>query len=705
MFLAEAFKFHLQLQEKIPKKLVKEKQRVSTESSKSSFSSSSRSSSFSSLDQNKTAQIETSSFNQTIFPETPTRPMKQTIVPETPTQPTNQPNVSLQLRQPSLDLRDVVKDSIYREARALSVKTGGKGEAMGNTLIYIDSPRPLQAPKSVKPRATGLNDSFRILAKLREAPRNYKEHRDGFTLSSLKDAPRLSYDGRISQDAYKSTIKLKELPRLSLDGRQGSIRGSAPEPKSNFLLKDLQRRNGNSGNMLNHQQEPEISKRPSSIVAKLMGLESTPQSTSTSENSLEIMSSCQADKYDRFSEATDETKQNRISRSPRNSQDHVSPRLKNADSVIRPTSGSRFPIEPAPWRQPEGSQSSELPAFMHGETTTKAPNCPSIYGEIEKRLSELEFKKSGKDLRALKQILEGMQKTKEALDTKRERAANFASQTSKNSSSYQSSNLESPRKLQNKDPISATIKGSPSPKSHKSPTVIMKPVNLIRRTSDPAPSMIPTENMSVLRKPHGSADGRKFSMQSAKDLVSRNNHIQGPFNRLTCATDKTTSVRTSKSASALKLPQHIIGENNTCSATVSPRWQQRKFGLQKQSPPPTIPSSDSSKTNRQHTKQPVGPNSPGRKVRPRSPNLQQCNEQLSEISSAMRDLSHEIDAISLKSESSINFNSHMDTELTEVTSTNQSDKINTTFFQQDGQKQSVSVLAIIYPCEYFNYPV
>ena len=71
----------------------------------------------------------------------------------------------------------------------------------------------------------------------------------------------------------------------------------------------------------------------------------------------------------------------------------------------------------------------------------------------------------------------------------------------------------------------------------------------------------------------------------------------------------------------------------------------------------------------------------------------------------MRDLSHEIDAISLKSESSINFNSHTDTELTEVTSTNQSDKINTTFFQQDGQKQSVSVLAIIYPCEYFNYPV
>ena len=658
---------------------MKEKQRVLTESSITSFSSSSCSSS-SSLEHSKPAQFEPSTFNQTIFPKTPTRSM-------------NQPNVSVKLSQQSLDLRDVVKDSIYREARALSVKTAGKEEAMGNTLIYIDSPRPLQPPKSVRPRAPGLNDSFRVLSKLQEAPRSYKEEKDGFTLSSLKDAPRLSYDGRVSQHACKSAIKLKELPRLSLDSRAGSIRGSTSEPKSNIHWKDLQRRNGNSSNLLNHHQEPKSSKRQSSIVAKLMGLEAAPESISTSENSLEIICSCQADKYDSFPESsrtTDENQQNRISGSPRNSQkDHISPRLKNADSVMRPTSGSRFPIEPAPWGQPDRSQSSQPPSSKYWETTTKAPNCPSVYGEIEKRLAELEFKKSGKDLRALKQILEAMQKTEEALDTKRERASNFASQTSKNSSSHQSSNLASPRKLQNKDPISASIKGSHSPKSYKSPIVIMKPVNLIRRTSDSASSMTLTESMSDLCKPHDTADGRKVNIRTAKDLIPRNNHIKGPSSPLTCSTDKNTSVRTSKSTPALKVPSHIIGENNTSSATESPRLQQRKFGLQKQSPPPTIPSSDSSKPSMQRIRQPIGPNSPGRKIRPKSPSSQQCNEQLSGI--AMRDLTHEGDAISLQSESNISFSSHMDTE---VTSNNQSDKINTTFFQQDGQKQNVSVLAI-----------
>uniref|UniRef100_A0A2N9INE6 DUF4378 domain-containing protein n=1 Tax=Fagus sylvatica TaxID=28930 RepID=A0A2N9INE6_FAGSY len=610
--------------EKIPKKFVKEKQRVLTESSITSFSSSSCSSS-SSLEYSKPAQFEPSTFNQTIFPKTPTRSM-------------NQPNVSVKLSQQSLDLRDVVKDSIYREARALSVKTAGKEEAMGNTLIqqkkkgntliYIDSPRPLQPPKSVRPRAPGLNDSFRVLSKLQEAPRSYKEEKDGFTLLSLKDAPRLSYDGRVSQHACKSAIKLKELPRLSLDSRAGSIRGSTSEPKSNIHWKDLQRRNGNSSNLLNHHQEPKSSKRQSSIVAKLMGLEAAPESISSRENSLEINSSCQADKYDRFSESsrtTNENQQNQISGSPRNSQkDHVSPRLKNADSVMRPTSGSRFPIEPAPWRQPDRSQSSQPPSFKYWETTTKAPNCPSVYGEIEKRLAELEFKKSGKDLRALKQILEAMQKTKEASDTKRE-----------------------------------------------------------KERSDPASSMILTESMSDLCKPHDTADGRKVDIRTAKDLISRNNHIKGPSSRLTCSTDKNTSVRTSKSTPALKVPRHIIGENNTSSATESPRLQQRKFGLQKQSPPPTIPSSDSSKPSMQRTRQPIGPNSPGRKLRPKSPSSQQCNEQLSGI--AMRDLTHEGDAISLQSESNISFSSHMDTE---VTSNNQSDKINTTFFQQDGQKQN-----------------
>ncbi|GJT52359.1 longifoli 2-like protein [Tanacetum coccineum] len=47
---------------------------------------------------------------------------------------------------------------------------------------------------------------------------------------------------------------------------------------------------------------------------------------------------------------------------------------------------TRIPLEPAPWKQ---------------EVSSK-----SVYGQIEKRLIEVEFKTSCKDLRAPKQILE-----------------------------------------------------------------------------------------------------------------------------------------------------------------------------------------------------------------------------------------------------------------------------------------------------------
>ncbi|KAG6660180.1 hypothetical protein CIPAW_03G087900 [Carya illinoinensis] len=655
-----------------PKNLVKERHRVSTESSKTSLSSSSCSSSFSSLDY-KIAQFESSSYNQPSFPETPTRPM-------------NKPNASLQSRQQSHDLRDVVKDSIYREARILSVKTCRKEEAVGSTLKYIDSPRPLQLPNSIKPRASSANDSVCVLAKLQES-RNYKEEKASLKLLSLKEAPRLSYDGRVSQDASKSTIKLKELPRLSLDSRVGSIRGSASETKSNFLLKDLQRRSENSSNMLNQQQEPESSKRSSTIIAKLMGLEAFQQSPLTNENPLGFISNCQTEKSDHFSNSrtTDGNKQNQIPRSPRKShKDPIQARLKNDDHVIRPTSGSRFPAEPTPRRQPDGNQSSQQTSFGHGKVTTKASNsCPSVYGEIEKRLAELEFNKSGKDLRALKQILEAMQKPKEALDTKKEQASEFASQRRNYGNSLQSSNLASPRKLQNKDPISDTIKGSHSPKSYRPPTAVMKPVKVIRRTSDCASNIIPIERMSRPNKHADTANGRKVDTLRAKDLAPGSNYLKDHFSSLSCSTDKKTNARTSKSTSALTAPRHIIGENNMSSATVSPRLQQRKLRSQKQSPP-TIPSLDSSNAIRQPTRQPMGSNSPSRKLKLRSPSLQQCNDQLSETSSGMRDLSHQGDTISLQSESNISLCSDIDME---ILRTNQSDKINTTFSQQDGKKQ------------------
>ncbi|KAF2313678.1 hypothetical protein GH714_012677 [Hevea brasiliensis] len=220
-------------------KAIKEKQRVSTESSRTSFSSSSCSSSLSSLECNRASHLEPCSFNQTIGPETRVRDLPSPIY---------QPNASFQSSQQSLDLRDVVKDSIYREARGLSVKTVSKGESRGQTLKYFDSPRPLQQPKSVNPKVSGLKGSFQVLHKLQEEPRKSSEEKLVSSTSRLKDARRFSYDGRESRDTYKSAIKLRELPRLSLDSRTGSMRGSTTEMKSSDPIGDLERGNRNFSN-------------------------------------------------------------------------------------------------------------------------------------------------------------------------------------------------------------------------------------------------------------------------------------------------------------------------------------------------------------------------------------------------------------------------------------------------------------------------
>ncbi|CAK7355724.1 unnamed protein product [Dovyalis caffra] len=436
--------------EKNPKGL-KEKHTTSTESSRSSFSSSPCSSSISSLECSKASQLEPSSFKQNVVPKNHAWDSHR-----------YQPNGSLQSSQQSLDLRDAVKDSIHREARGISVKTSTKREAGGQTLKYIDSPRPLRYSNSVDPKVPAPRESFRVRHKLQEAPSKSSEGKNDSLTGGLKDARRFSCDGRESRDTLKSTIKLKELPRLSLDSRAGSIRGSNPEMKSNYLLRDLERVDGNSNSFLNNQQDPGSNKRPSSVVAKLMGLEVLPDPMSTSGNqTMQIKSHLdEENKFLRSSRTTDLDKQNRISGSPRNShKEPTSPNQRNAASVKKHTATSKFPIEPAPWRQPDGSRGSQTLALKNRATLTEVPcSSLSVYGGIEKRLAQLEFQKSGKDLRALKQILEAMQKTKEILGTGKE-ALSFETQTSIASSLDQSSKLANLQDLQS-SAISVPTKGA-----------------------------------------------------------------------------------------------------------------------------------------------------------------------------------------------------------------------------------------------------
>ncbi|XP_048327926.2 protein LONGIFOLIA 1 [Ziziphus jujuba] len=648
--------------EKNTKKVVKEKRRISTESSRTSFSSSSCSSSFSSVDYNRTTHIEHSQSSQTSFAETPTRDLL-----------INKPNASKQSSRQSLNLRDAVKDSLHREVRGVSLKTATK-DAVVQTLKYIDSPRPSQPQKSVKPRFSGLNVSLRVY-----------EEKDGCTHSTPREIRRLSYDEKESRDMLKSTMKLKELPRLSLDSRERPVRGSTCEPKSNYLRKDLQQEKMNCNEMINLQQEPGSSKRPSSfIVAKLMGLETFPESTSTHNDSLRLTSTCQTDKYDplaRSSRASNENRTDPFSGSSRNSHKAAaSLQMKNADAVTKATFSQKFPIESAPWRNPHGSRSSQSPAFKCQEAPTKTTNSsPSVYGEIEKRLAELEFKTSAKDLRALKQILEAMQKTKEILDDKKDQTSNFVAQMSNNSSLDHSTKLAIQSNLQSSISNSPKAKASKSPKSYKSPIVIMKPAKLVGKNIDPTSTVSSNNNLFGLPKlqTNDLAENRKndANKRTAKSVTPKRTYIANPINQHHSSMDKIPTTQTSK------MPQNSREDKGASSGktsgTSSPRLQHRRFVMDRQA---CLPSPDPTKTRRQQSRQPIESGSPGRKYRPKSPNPQRSNDHLCESTTNIRTLSQQDDDSSLQSESNA---SNRDNEVTSII---QPPKTHDTYFKHK-QKQ------------------
>uniref|UniRef100_A0A5B6ZH62 DUF4378 domain-containing protein n=1 Tax=Davidia involucrata TaxID=16924 RepID=A0A5B6ZH62_DAVIN len=684
-------------------KNVNEKQRVSTESSRPSFSSSSRSSSFSSLDCSRTAQPETSSFDRIIFPETPSRESAM-----------NQSSASPQFRRQSLDIRDVVKDSMYREARGLSGKSTTKEEVADSVMKHRDSPRPLQLSKSIdgsygvgisgkQNLPADLKESLRVLAKLREAPlysneardgsRSSYDSKDGSLFSIPKDAPRFSCDGREtnrlsfeSRDTFKSTPKLKELPRLSLDSREGSMQSFNSDSKSKFLLRNSQRDSGNSNDRIpSVQQTSGTQTRPPSVVAKLMGLETLPDSALASDSQMGLIKICSVKDPDPFSsslKSTEPCRPIRISNSSRKSwKEPTSPNWKNPDLVMKPISSSRFPIEPAPWRQLDGNRGSQKPAFRHLKApTARASNSfPSVYSEIEKRLKDLEFTQSGKDLGALKQILETMQ-AKGLLETRREEQdSNFATQRDhepKYMTPDQTARLVNQRKPQSSRVTNSTTRGANSSRNFESPIVIMKPAKLVEKSGIPASSVIPIDGLSGLPKLRDGnlVDNRKGSVnrRTAKDQIPKTSHRDNAVN----STEKKINNRNLKSTRTLTRPQQLPKENTTSSlkssGSVSPRLQQKKLELEKRSRPPTPPS-DSSKSRRQSNKQQPESGSPGGKRRPKSSNLQKSDNQLSEISSETRNLSYQEDDLSPQSDSHIILDSKIDIE---VTSSDRSAEIN-----------------------------
>ncbi|CAF2109335.1 hypothetical protein HID58_081350 [Brassica napus] len=283
-----------------------------TESSRVSFSSSCSSSSLLSSELNREeTQPEISPYDRVIFPESPT------------SDPVMSRGKGFAAHM-GLDLRDVVRDSMYREVKALS-------EVCRHKRREEDSPRPYGLKHSTP---VDFNESCKALAKLRTtSQRCYNE-------VDMKDA---------SHNKFKSGKKVKESPKLSLDSRD------------HVDLKAGDSKLSRSSTM---------NKRPPSVVAKLMGLETLPGSPLGSPRSL---------RKDTASSSS-------------------SPRWRSSEFVMKPLSSLRFPTEPAPWKQTD-----------RRSLTKHKQACKPLSQPMEKRLKGVEINHPKKDLRALNEILEAMQ--------------------------------------------------------------------------------------------------------------------------------------------------------------------------------------------------------------------------------------------------------------------------------------------------------
>ncbi|MCD9639522.1 hypothetical protein HAX54_024104 [Datura stramonium] len=586
-----------------------------------------------------------------------------------------------------------------REAQRFSAGSTMKEEVTESMLKPGGSPRPVQTlknfdgaydsgPNGKQNLPVDLKESLRVLAKLREAPWYSSEHReltrslsyhskDTSSLAVLKDGPRFSYDGREtnllpfeSRDISKSTVKLKELPRLSLDSRVSPVRSLNSEPKSNFSSKSMQKDSGNtnakSPTLL---QTSGTQARPPSVVAKLMGLETLPDAISSTDSKTGLSKSSLVEEpvsFPRSSEASDPFKPIRTSNSSKNLwKEPTSPRWRNPDMAMKPI--SRFPIEPAPWKQPDRTRVYEKPTSR----TTKAPvkpahPFPSVYSEIEKRWKDLEFAHSGKDLRALKQILEAMQ-AKGLLETeKEEQGSNFTGQKEhhqKFASPAQSAKLANQRMRQSDQVTAPTKRGLNSSKNFESPIVIMKPAKLVEKSDIPSSSMTPLDGLPTFPKFHGgdsvSRKGNATS-RTAKEHHPRTSYGSSPVN-------PNEARRTSKppqiSTRSQQLPKESTSGSIKSSGSISPRMQQNKLELEKRSRPPTPPS-DSNRSRRQSNKQHTEASSPGGRRRPRISNIQQHDDHVSEISSESRNLSCHGKKISGQSNGNVVAESKEDSEVT-----------------------------------------
>nr|XP_029148797.1 protein LONGIFOLIA 2-like [Arachis hypogaea] len=374
-----------------------------------------------------------------------------------------------------------------------------------------------------------------------------------------------------------------------------------------------------------------------------MGLEELPNCTQACDTSSQM--SCMSDGYNQHQSLVSPITRNQC--------------LGNSRRDNALIENSRFSLKPIPWRQPDASQDPDLQVSKGSETlTTASKSFHSVYGEIEKRIADLQFKNSGKDLRALKQILEAMQRYKDSLDITRDQEINYPSDRGLS----ESSELQTPRQQTN--PTFVTDDISSSPQGRKFPIIIMKLAQISRKSNVATKEMTNGKSGRIKFSTNDPKDGRL--LDNIESQIAKGTSSTNPFSQRFHSADKSNMKKTSKLMQASKVPQVINGEDTNNSShtaeTRSPRVQ-NKFGFEKCSP--TNQSSESKSKRRQHKQSSESlslSSTPKQKVC----TLQQRNEGFSKIRCQKRNFKHQVDVISSNVDSNRSMDSHRDIEGTQA---------------------------------------
>ncbi|TKV95511.1 hypothetical protein SEVIR_9G368300v4 [Setaria viridis] len=270
-------------------------------------------------------------------------------------------NKEVKSKQRNTDFRDVVKDSINREPGVLAIKTTTMAQRNG---LHKDSPRPLLISKST--------DGTYVIAidRSSELP--------AYTDESRRQ-PRFSCDDRQllqqveAQDSQMPSSKLRELPRLSLDSRKESVK-----PSSHLKNFGCAKTDDSLYDNVKSQESPSH-RRASGVIAKLMGLEETIDSSGPA----------------RSHRQAPDIQNGNPSDIPRSI--HPDPsvsQLMAQPPILKTKPSTRIVPEAAPWKQQERGITR-----YYDEAR---PISVSTYNDIERRLRHLALSECNKDLRALR---------------------------------------------------------------------------------------------------------------------------------------------------------------------------------------------------------------------------------------------------------------------------------------------------------------